>query len=74
MARTNHQNTNRERPNPIEVETHLKGIEFPANKQELIEHARQNQAPEEVLATLEPMPDREFGNAADVAKGLDQIS
>lgn len=73
MASKNDQNSNRERPNPIEVERHLKGIKFPANREDLIEHARQNDAPEEVLSTLEQMPDREFHNAADVAKGVGQI-
>lgn len=73
MSSKNDQNSNRERPNPIEVEKHLKGIKFPANREDLIEHARQNDAPEEVLSTLERMPDREFNNAADVAKGVGQI-
>jgi hypothetical protein len=73
MAGKNTQRSKSERPNPIEVEKHLKGIKFPASKQDLIEHARQNDAPEEVLSTLEQMPDREFGNAADVAKGVGQI-
>lgn len=73
MARKNDQSSAQERPNPIEVEKHLKGIKFPANRDDLIEHARQNHAPEEVLSTLERMPDREFSNAADVAKGGGQI-
>lgn len=66
-------NTARKRPNPIEVEKHLKGIKFPASKQDLIEQARQNQAPGEVLSVLERMPDREFRTAADVAKGVGEV-
>lgn len=73
MADKNDQSSNRERPEPIAVEKHLKGIKFPADKQDLIAHAQQNDAPEEVLSTLERMPDREYGNAADVAKGVGEI-
>lgn len=59
-------------PSPAQVEEHLKGIDFPAGKEALIRHARAQQAPDDVLAALEQMPSREYGNAADVARGIGQ--
>lgn len=66
-------NTASKKPSPIEIGKHLKGIKFPVNKENLVEHARQNQAPREILSVLERMPDREFRNAADVSKGVGEI-
>ncbi|HWN66309.1 MAG TPA: DUF2795 domain-containing protein [Haliangium sp.] len=65
--------TARKKPSPIEVGKHLKGIKFPVNKQDLIEHARQTEAPRELLSVLERIPDREFRNAADVTKGVGEV-
>lgn len=44
----------------------LKGIDFPANKEDLLEHAKKNGAEDAVLEMIEKMPDGEFGNMADV--------
>jgi len=57
---------------PVEIDSYLKGVDFPADLDELIEHASQNGAPLDVINMLEQMPDREYGSAADVAKGYGQ--
>ena len=44
----------------------LKGAHFPMNTRQLAEHARQNKAPDDVVKTIQQMPDREFGSVADV--------
>jgi hypothetical protein len=72
MASEN-KNTARKKPSPIEVGRHLKGIKFPVNKQDLIEHARQNHAPDDLLSVLEQIPDREFRTAADVTRGVGEV-
>jgi len=59
-----------EKASPATVEKYLKGIDFPAEKEDLIDHALENGAPDEVIVVLERMPDREYGSAADVAKGI----
>ena len=46
----------------------LKGIDFPADKNDLIKHAKQNKAPQEVLDELQNFEDREYGSMADVMK------
>jgi len=58
---------------PIEVEKFLQGIDFPASKQDLIQHAEDNNAPHRVIEVLNQMPDEEYGNAADVAKGIAKV-
>ncbi len=53
---------------PIEVQKALKGMDYPAKKKDLIEKARENDAPEEVMQVLENLPDKKFENAVDVSK------
>ena len=62
------------RANPIEVEKSLKGIDFPARKQDLVKHAQQHGADQNVLETIKSLPEEEFHNAADVAKAVGEIS
>jgi len=53
---------------PANITHHLKGIDFPARKQDLEKHAKQNGAADDVLEVIRGMPDDEFGNMADVMK------
>lgn len=53
---------------PANVSFHLKGIEMPAKKQDLIQKARQNGAPQEVMQIIEKMPEKTFQTMADVMK------
>ncbi|SNB46360.1 DUF2795 domain-containing protein [Geobacter sp. DSM 9736] len=55
---------------PANVTKHLKGINFPANKQDLIKHAKHEGADQEVLQELQGFEDREYGNMADVMKSF----
>jgi hypothetical protein len=40
---------NPEKASPAAIERYLKGINFPANKEALIKHAKGNQAPQDIL-------------------------
>ena len=53
---------------PIETQKALKGMDYPAGKQAILEKARENSAPQEIMQILEDIPDREYENAADVSK------
>lgn len=53
-----------------EVEKYIKGIDFPCDKDELIQHARDNDAPDEVLSMMQEFPEQEYGSAVDVARGV----
>lgn len=55
---------------PAEVERFLNGIDFPASKQDPIQHAENNNAAEHVMEALNSMPDKQYASAADVAKGI----
>ena len=54
---------------PANVAKYLKGIDFPANKHDLINRAKKNHAEEPVLQELKKMPEQEYGTMADVMKG-----
>lgn len=53
---------------PIEVQKSLKNMDYPAKKQDLIDHAKQNNASKEVMEVLQSLPEKEYTNAADVSK------
>jgi len=54
------------------VTQHLKGIHFPAAKQDLLRQARQNGAAQDIMDVLHAVPDQEFETAADVMKAVGQ--
>ncbi len=55
---------------PIDVTHHLKGIHFPAEKRDLVEQAKKNGAPSEVMEAIEAMPEETYKSVADVMKGF----
>ncbi len=55
---------------PVTVAKYLKGIDFPASRQDLVDHARKNKAEKPVLDKLTNMPEKEYGTMADVMKGF----
>ncbi|HLO84923.1 MAG TPA: DUF2795 domain-containing protein [Nostocaceae cyanobacterium] len=57
----------------IDISRNLSGIDFPANKQGLINHARQKNASEEVLDVLQQMPEQDYENMADVEHAFGEI-
>jgi len=59
--------------NPIQVQKFLKGMEYPASKQDVVEHAKQNGADENVSSTLERLSEQEFETPADVSKAIGEI-
>jgi hypothetical protein len=44
----------------------LKGSHFPASKKQLVEIARNNKAPQEVIDSIEQLPDQEFASITAV--------
>ncbi|MBE9005574.1 DUF2795 domain-containing protein [Fortiea sp. LEGE XX443] len=60
--------------NPVEIQKHLKGMDYPANKQELVQHAQKQGADRKVLSLLEQLPnDEEFDSPTDVNKAIGEI-
>ncbi|ACB96557.1 DUF2795 domain-containing protein [Beijerinckia indica] len=53
---------------PANITQHLKGIDFPAKKDDLIQRAKNNNAGQDVLEVIESLPEVDYGNMADVMK------
>jgi len=55
---------------PVDVTRVLKGIDFPARRDDLLQHAKHNKADPEVLQEIERMPEQDYETMADVMKGF----
>lgn len=58
---------------PANVQTYLEGISYPADKSDLLDTARRNGAPREVMDLIEALEDREYGGPQDVMKSYGQV-
>jgi hypothetical protein len=59
--------------NPIQLQKYLKGVDYPAKKQDLLNAAQRNDADENVRATLERLPDQTFNSPNDVSEALGKL-
>lgn len=59
--------------NPIQLQKHLKGVDYPASKEELIEHAKQQGADDNAISVLEQLPDQEYDSPTDVSEAVGDI-
>lgn len=58
---------------PANIAHSLKGIDFPCKKKDLVEHARKNNAEDDVMEILRQMPEQEYNTMADVMKGVGKV-
>ncbi len=49
-------------PNPVQVQKHLRGIDYPTDKRTLLDTARREGADENVLRALERLPETTFNS------------
>lgn len=47
-------------PNPIQMQKYLAGVDYPCGKDDLVRHAREKGADDEVMRHLENIPDRTY--------------
>lgn len=59
---------------PIDVQKALGGADYPAKKQDLVQTARDNGANDQIIQTLERIPDREYDGPAGVSKEIGNLS
>jgi hypothetical protein len=59
-----------EKPTPIELQKYLSGVEYPASKSSLLETAKSNGAPEDVLGALEAAAQEEFDGPTAVSSAI----
>lgn len=55
---------------PHDAAQTLAGIDFPADRNKIVEYARTHNASNEVIEALSGMPDDQYTSMADVFKGL----
>jgi hypothetical protein len=58
---------------PAEVERHLKGISYPTNKRELISHAQQQGASQDILEVLKELREERFNSPVEVNKAVGEV-
>lgn len=63
----------RQEPSPIDVQKSLKGLDFPASKEDILAKAQEGGASEDILAELEQIPEREYQTPADISKELGKL-
>ena len=56
-----------------EVEKYIGGIDFPCDKNQLVNHARQKGAPQEVMDLMNQFPEKQYGSAVGVARGISDV-
>lgn len=59
--------------NPIQLQKFLKGVDYPANKQTLIDAAKKNGADDNVCSTLEQLPDENYEAPVDVSQAVGKL-
>ena len=56
--------------NPIEVQKHLAGVDYPAAKDDVIRTAESNGAPQEIIEALQRIDATQFDGPDDVQEAL----
>jgi len=56
--------------NPIELQKYLKGVEYPASKDDIVKAAENNGADDEIIDVLRNASESSFEKPTDVTKAL----
>ena len=59
-----------DKPNPIQMQKFLGGIEYPASRDQLVRHAEAKGADDAVLEGLKGIPDREYNGPNAVSQAF----
>ncbi|MFI7704741.1 DUF2795 domain-containing protein [Nonomuraea sp. NPDC049480] len=57
-------------PNPIDLQKHLGGVDYPARKDDLVKVARDHGAGDDIVKALESLPDREYDGPNAVSQAV----
>ncbi len=55
---------------PDQIMNYAKGVKFPTTKQELLKAFESNNAPKEITAALNKLPDKTYNSPQDLISGL----
>ena len=57
--------------NPIQMQKHLKGVKYPASKQDILSKAQENGGLDDnVRSALEGLPDKQYDKPTDVTAAV----
>jgi hypothetical protein len=59
--------------NPVQIQKFLKGVDYPASKDDLIRHAEKEGADQNVRDALARLPDERFQTPADVSQAIGKL-
>ena len=59
-----------DRPIQIDVQKYLSGVDYPVRRDDLLDKAKNENAPDDVLNALEGLPDREFESPVQVSEAI----
>jgi Protein of unknown function (DUF2795) len=59
--------------NPAQVEKHLKGVNYPVNKAELVKHMERNGADESVREAISSLPNQSYDSPAAVNRAISAL-
>lgn len=57
-----------------DVERFVRDANYPANKRELVDYARRQNAPEDVVRALDGLPDQRFNSSMEVSRSMGEES
>lgn len=58
---------------PSSIIDFVKGMDFPCTKEDLINHAEDNNAPDRVINILQKLPDREYQSMTDLTEAAVKV-
>ncbi len=61
------------RGSAAELEKYLKGVDYPASKDDLLQKARSNGAPDEVIDMIDSLTETRFNSPIDVSKAFGEV-
>jgi hypothetical protein len=62
-----------QQPSAIHIQKFLSGLDYPADKQDLIDRAEENGADMQTVAALEKIPEREYENPVEVSREVSKL-
>jgi hypothetical protein len=62
-----------QKASPAAIERYLKGINYPASKDDLVNKAKENNAPSDVMYILKQFEEKQYNSPIDVSKEVGRI-
>ena len=63
----------RQVPNPVQIQKFLGGLDYPVEKEEILEKARSEGADDRVMEALESIPDRTYESPISISREVGKL-